>query len=77
MRAIADDPDTARLVGIRVRPVFATVMGIAVATAALAGVFIGTIGTFDPYQGTNTLIFAFEAVLFVSHQAARQAGALG
>jgi len=39
------------------------VMGIAVATAALAGVFIGTIGTFDPYQGTNTLIFAFEAVV--------------
>src|SRR5262249_26689468 len=37
--------------------------GIAVATAALAGVFIGTIGTFDPYQGTNTLIFAFEAVV--------------
>ena len=63
VRAIADDPDTARLVGIRVRPVFATVMGIAVATAALAGVFIGTIGTFDPYQGTNTLIFAFETVV--------------
>jgi branched-chain amino acid transport system permease protein len=63
VRAIADDPDTARLVGIRVRPVFATVMGIAVATAALAGVFIGTIGTFDPYQGTNSLIFAFEAVV--------------
>ena len=128
VRAIADDPDTARLVGIRERPVFAPVMGIAVATAALAGVFIGTIGTFDPYQGTNTLIFAFEAVviggigslwgtlvggmalgvtqvvvgqanqayavlavhllflavlavrpngLFVSHQAAREAGALG
>lgn len=63
MRAIADDPDTARLVGIRVRPVFATVMGIAVATATLAGVFIGTIGTSDPYQGTKTLIFAFEAVV--------------
>ena len=63
VRATADDLDTARLVGIRVRPIFATVMGIAVATAALAGVFIGTIGTFDPYQGTNTLIFAFEAVV--------------
>ena len=63
VRATADDLDTARLVGIRVRPVFATVMGIAVATAALAGVFIGTIGTFDPYQGTNSLIFAFEAVV--------------
>jgi branched-chain amino acid transport system permease protein len=63
VRATADDVDTARLVGIRVRPVFATVAGIAVATAALAGVFIGTIGTFDPLAGTNTLIFAFEAVV--------------
>ena len=63
VRATADDLDTARLVGIKVRPVFATVAGIAVATAALAGVFIGTIGTFDPFQGTNSLIFAFEAVV--------------
>jgi len=39
------------------------VAGIAVATAALAGVFIGTIGTFDPLTGTNILIFAFEAVV--------------
>jgi branched-chain amino acid transport system permease protein len=50
-------------VGIKVRPVFATVAGIAIATAALAGVFIGTIGTFDPGTGTNVLIFAFEAVV--------------
>jgi branched-chain amino acid transport system permease protein len=63
VRATADDLDTARLVGIKVRPVFATVAGIAVATAALAGVFIGTIGTFDPQAGANTLIFAFEAVV--------------
>jgi branched-chain amino acid transport system permease protein len=63
VRATADDVDTARLVGVRVRRVFATVAGIAVATAALAGVFIGTIGTFDPLAGANTLIFAFEAVV--------------
>ncbi|HEY2689790.1 MAG TPA: branched-chain amino acid ABC transporter permease [Streptosporangiaceae bacterium] len=63
VRATSDDLDTARLVGVRVRPVFATVAGIAVATAALAGVFIGTIGTFDPLTGTNVLIFAFEAVV--------------
>jgi len=63
VRATADDLDTARLVGIRVRPLFATVAGIAVATAALAGVFIGTIGTFDPLAGANSLIFAFEAVV--------------
>ncbi len=63
VRATADDLDTARLVGIKVRPVFAGVAGIAVATAALAGVFIGTIGTFDPLAGSATLIFAFEAVV--------------
>jgi branched-chain amino acid transport system permease protein len=63
VRAIADDTDTARLVGVRVGPVFAAVAGIAVATAALAGVFIGTIGNFDPVTGTTILIFAFEAVV--------------
>jgi branched-chain amino acid transport system permease protein len=63
VRATSDDPDTARLVGIKVRPVFASVAGIAISTAALAGVFIGTIGTFDPLTGTNILIFAFEAVV--------------
>jgi branched-chain amino acid transport system permease protein len=63
VRATADDLDTARLVGVQVRPLFAAVAGLAVATAALAGVFIGTIGTFDPFTGTNTLIFAFEAVV--------------
>ena len=63
VRAIADDIDTARLVGVRVGPLFATVAGIAVATAALAGVFIGAIGNFNPLTGTSTLIFAFEAVV--------------
>ncbi|MBO3746236.1 branched-chain amino acid ABC transporter permease [Streptosporangiaceae bacterium NEAU-GS5] len=63
VRATADDVDTARLVGIRVRPLFAAVAGIAVATAALAGVFLGLLGTVDPYTGGLTLIFAFEAVV--------------
>jgi branched-chain amino acid transport system permease protein len=63
VRAIADDADTARLIGVRVGPVFAGVAGIAVATAGLAGVFIGTIGNFNPTSGTDTLIFAFEAVV--------------
>jgi branched-chain amino acid transport system permease protein len=63
VRAIADDADTSRLVGVRVGPVFAGVAGIAVATAGLAGIFIGTIGNFNPVSGTDTLIFAFEAVV--------------
>ncbi len=63
VRATSDDLDTARLVGVRVLRVFAGVAGVAVLMAALAGVFIGTIGTFDPLTGANTLIFAFEAVV--------------
>ncbi|GAA3552488.1 branched-chain amino acid ABC transporter permease [Nonomuraea rosea] len=63
VRATADDVETARLVGIRVRPLFAAVAGLAVATAALAGVFLGLMGTVDPYAGGLTLIFAFEAVV--------------
>lgn len=63
VRATSDDLDTARLVGIRVRPVFATVAGVAVATAALAGVFLGMISAFDPVSGGTLLIFAFEAVV--------------
>jgi branched-chain amino acid transport system permease protein len=43
--------------------VFATVAGIAVATAALAGVFLGMISGFDPYSGSLTLVLAFEAVV--------------
>jgi branched-chain amino acid transport system permease protein len=63
VRATSDDVDTARLVGVRVRPVFATVAGVAVATAALAGVFLGMISAFDPLAGSTLLIFAFEAVV--------------
>jgi branched-chain amino acid transport system permease protein len=63
VRAISDDPDTARMTGVRTGSIFASVAGISVATAALAGVFIGTIGNFSPTSGTDTLIFAFEAVV--------------
>ncbi|GAA0979815.1 branched-chain amino acid ABC transporter permease [Acrocarpospora macrocephala] len=63
VRATADDLEAARLAGVRVRPVFAGVAGISVATAALAGVFQGLMSTFDPYAGGLILIFAFEAVV--------------
>ncbi|GAA1022196.1 branched-chain amino acid ABC transporter permease [Acrocarpospora pleiomorpha] len=63
VRATADDLEAARLAGVRVRPVFACVAGVSVATAALAGVFQGLMSTFDPYAGGLILIFAFEAVV--------------
>ena len=63
MRATASDPDTAGLIGINTRQVFAVATAIAVATAALAGVLFGMRTTFDPFAGGPQLIFAFEAVI--------------
>lgn len=63
MRATADDPATAELVGINARSVYATAAAIAVATAALAGAFFGMRSSFDPTLGPAQLLFAFEAVV--------------
>jgi branched-chain amino acid transport system permease protein len=62
-RATADDPDTARLMGINDRTVYARVMAIAFATVALAGVFLGIRQTFGPSHGPAQLLFGFEAVV--------------
>jgi branched-chain amino acid transport system permease protein len=63
MRATADDPGTAELVGIDARRIYATASAIALATAALAGAFFGMRSSFDPTLGPTQLIFAFEAVI--------------
>jgi branched-chain amino acid transport system permease protein len=63
MRATAQDPDAARLVGIDARAVYARATAIAVATAALAGAFLAIRSTFEPLSGPTQLIFAFEAVV--------------
>lgn len=63
MRATAQDPDTAQLVGVDAKAVYARATAIAVATAALAGAFYGIRSTFDPSSGPTQLIFAFEAVV--------------
>jgi branched-chain amino acid transport system permease protein len=63
IRATAEDPDTAALVGIDTRAVYAVAAAIAVATAGLAGVFLAMRAVFSPYSGPEQLIFAFEAVV--------------
>jgi branched-chain amino acid transport system permease protein len=63
MRATAQDPDTAELVGIDSRAVYAWATAIAVAIAAIAGMFLAIRSTFFPYAGPDNLIFAFEAVV--------------
>jgi branched-chain amino acid transport system permease protein len=63
MRATAQDPDTAELVGVNARAVYARATAIAVAIAAVAGLFMAIRSTFFPFAGPTQLIFAFEAVV--------------
>ncbi len=63
LRATAADADTAELMGVNARSVYARATAIAVATAALAGVFYAMRSAFDPFSGATQLIYAFEAVV--------------
>jgi branched-chain amino acid transport system permease protein len=63
MRATAEDADAAELVGIDSRSVYARATAIAVAIAALGGLFLAIRSVFDPISGPTQLIFAFEAVV--------------
>ena len=63
LRATAADADTAELMGVNARRVYARATAIAVATAALAGVFYAMRSAFDPFSGATQLIYAFEAVV--------------
>ena len=63
MRATAEDADAAELVGINSRGVYARATALAVAIAALGGLFLAIRSVFDPVSGPTQLIFAFEAVV--------------
>jgi branched-chain amino acid transport system permease protein len=63
MRATAQDPDAAELVGVDSKAVYARATAIAVAVAAIAGMFLAIRSTFYPFAGPTQLIFAFEAVV--------------
>jgi branched-chain amino acid transport system permease protein len=63
MRATAQDPDTAALVGVPASAVYARATAIAVAIATVAGTFLAIHSTFDAASGPLQLLFAFEAVV--------------
>jgi branched-subunit amino acid ABC-type transport system permease component len=63
IRAVADDQEAARLVGIDPRHIFAVAASVAFATVALAGLAFGMYSSFSPSSGASWLLFAFEAVV--------------
>ncbi len=63
MRATAEGPDAAELIGIDSRGVYARATALAVGIAALGGLFLAIRSVFDPVSGPVQLVFAFEAVV--------------
>lgn len=63
MRATSDDLETARIMGINNRHIYALATAIALSTVALAGVVTGMSTQFNPTYGESVLLFAFEAVI--------------
>lgn len=63
IRATAEDPDTAGLVGIDARRVNAVATAITMVTIGIAGAFLGMRATFSPYAGGPQLLFAFETAV--------------
>src|SRR5579862_423354 len=62
-RAVSDDADTAELMGIDNRKLYALALGIAMIFTAIAGVLFGIRTIFAPLAGPIRLILAFEAVI--------------
>ncbi|ANM08397.1 branched-chain amino acid ABC transporter permease protein (plasmid) [Rhizobium phaseoli] len=63
IRATAEDPDTAGLVGIDALRVNAVATAITMVTIGIAGAFLGMRATFSPYAGGPQLLFAFETAV--------------
>ena len=63
IRAISEDEDAARIVGVNTRRIHAAATAMAFGIVAAAGIALGLRATFDPYAGPQQLIFAFEAVV--------------
>ena len=63
IRAASDNGTAAQLMGINIRRTYGYTMGIALATAGVAGILVGMSFNFYPYTGTQYLIIAFGVVV--------------
>ncbi|MFZ9678646.1 MAG: branched-chain amino acid ABC transporter permease [Quisquiliibacterium sp.] len=64
MRAAAQNPDSARLVGIRVSMMLAVGWGLAAAIGSVAGMMIAPVVFLDPNMMSGILLYGFAAALF-------------
>jgi branched-chain amino acid transport system permease protein len=64
IRAVAQDLEAARLMGVPVRGMFPIVMGFASALAGVAGVFLGALYFASPTAGDLPLLVALIVVIF-------------
>jgi branched-chain amino acid transport system permease protein len=64
IRAVAQNPDAARLTGMNVGSVYSATFALSSALAALAGVLIGAIFFITPTMGNDPLLKAFIVVVF-------------
>jgi branched-chain amino acid transport system permease protein len=62
-RATSDDPETAQLMGLENRRIFALAMGLSMVVTLIAAVYLGIRANFDPTIGPARLLYAFEAVI--------------
>ena len=62
-RAASDDGETAQLMGIDNRQLYALAMALSLGIVAVAGIFLGIRTTFTFASGPDRLLFAFEAVI--------------
>jgi len=63
MRAAAQNPESARLVGIRVGWMLAIGWGLAAAVGAVAGIMVAPVLFLDPNMMSGVLLYAFAAAL--------------
>lgn len=63
IRATADNPTVSRLMGVRPGRIYAFVMALALALAAVAGVLLAMRTSFTPNSGIDRILIAFEVVV--------------
>lgn len=63
LRAVADNPESSRLVGIRVERMLGLGWGLAAAIGAVAGILVAPIVFLDPSMMSGVMLYAFAAAL--------------